>query len=264
MPSSALQRFQIGLFLAMLMCATARAQIVNVQPLLGKDLRNGWTVFGEGAVDFRAGNISLLQAAGSSIVRYIHGRHTMFLLTRGEYGIRNVNTTSDRFLARHFEHIRYRAQMWGPFDAEAFVQVDSDQFRRLALRTVAGTGPRVKLVTTPHVDAAIAVLYMFEYQQIRKDDKPDAGDLAKEHRASAYFIVTVKLGERLRIAEAVYVQPRIDQRKDLRLLSETELLTNLSRFVSLKLSVTLAFDSTPPANVQPFDTALKTAIQFGY
>ncbi len=248
----------------LLWSSSAEAQIVNVQPLLGKDLRSGWTVAGEGALDFRAGNISLLQAAGSSVVRYIRGRHTVFLLTRGEYGMRNLTTTKDRFLARHFEHLRYRALMWGPFDAEVFVQFDSDQFRRLAVRAVGGTGPRIKLVTTPNVDAAIAALYMFEYQQIRRDDKPDSGAIAKEHRASAYFIVTVKLDERLRIGQAVYVQPRLDQRRDLRVLSESELLVAVGRYVSLKLSVTLAFDSTPPANVQPFDTALKTALQFAY
>lgn len=250
--------------LLLLWSSLATAQIVNVQPLIGKDRTPGWTVVAEGTLDFRSGNVNLLQASASAVVRFIRGRHTAFVMTRGEYGIRNFNTVEERFLARHFEHLRYRVQVWKAFDHETFVQFDSDQFRRLSVRAVAGTGPRIKLVTTPQVDAAIAVLYMFEYQQIRTDDKPDAGTKSYEHRASSYFIVQVKWSERLRLGEAVYVQPRLDRRNDLRLLSETELFFAYSRYVGFKLSVTLAFDSTPPANVQPFDAMVKSAVQFNY
>lgn len=254
----------LALFAALIWSSAANAQIVNVQPLIGKDRRNGWTIVTEGAIDFRYGNVGLLQATGSSVIRYIRGRHTVFLMNRGEYGIRNPTTTGDRFLAKHFEHLRYRLQMWKSFDAEAFVQFDSDQFRRLSYRAVAGTGPRIKLVTTTHVDAAIALLYMFEYQKIREDDKPDAGIVSREHRASAYFIVTVKVGEKFRIGEAVYVQPRIDRRRDLRVLSETEIFAAFSRYVGFKASLTLAFDSTPPEAVQSMDIALKSGVQFNY
>lgn len=255
--------FLIGALL-LLWTSAASAQIVNVQPLIGKDRTPGWTVVAEGTLDFRSGNVNLLQTSASAVVRFIRGRHTTFVMTRGEFGIRNFNTVEERFLARHFEHLRHRVQVWKAFDHETFVQFDSDQFRRLSVRAVAGTGPRIKLVTTPKVDAAIAVLYMFEYQQIRSDDKPDAGAKSYEHRASSYFIVQVKWSDRLRLGEAVYVQPRLDRRNDLRLLSETELFFAYSRYVGFKLSVTLAFDSTPPVNVQPFDAMVKSAVQFNY
>ena len=76
--------------------------------------------------------------------------------------------------------------------------------------------------------------------------------------------MTVKIGDKFRIGEAVYVQPRIDRRHDLRLLSETELYASFSRFVGFKASLTLAFDSTPPEAVQPLDIALKSGLQFNY
>ena len=125
-------RFCVVVLVFFALLRSASAQIVNVQPLLGKDLRDGWTVYGEGALDYRTGNVSLLQTTGSAVVRFVRDRHTVFLLTRGEYGVRNLGATNDKFLARHFEHVRYRLRVWRPYDVELFAQNDSDQFRPVA------------------------------------------------------------------------------------------------------------------------------------
>src|SRR5207253_2557185 len=123
---------------------------------------------------------------------------------------------------KDLEHLRYRVEVVRALDLETFVQHDRDEFRRSALRVMWGAGPRVRLIMTHRYEVAVAAAYLGEYQQIRRDDKPDAGSTRLMHRISAYATFVVRIGARFSLAETVYAQPRIGLPQDVRLLEETE------------------------------------------
>jgi hypothetical protein len=242
----------------LLVAAPASAQIVNVQPLVAKgEMKPGLAFALEGSLDYRTGNVDLVLATGNLLLRYRLGRHHVFLLSHAEIGIKS----GAEFLSKDLEHLRYRVAVYGPIDLETFVQHDRDEFRRLSLRVVWGGGPRLRLLMTSRVEAAIAAAYLGEYEEIRQDKNPDAGTTRLMHRVSCYATVTVRLRPRLSLAETVYAQPRIGLPSDVRLLEETELLTQVTTRFSLKVAASIAFESVPPIAVKPLDTGLRVMLQ---
>jgi hypothetical protein len=245
----------------LLLSSTAFAQIVNVQPLVAKhEMRPGFGIALEGAVDWRTGNVDLLLASGNLIARYRRGRHHLFLLGHAELGVKS----GTRFLSKDLEHLRYRIAVVGPLDLETFVQHDRDEFRRVNLRVVWGGGPRLRIIMTRRIECAIAAAYLGEYEEIRQDMQPDAGSTRLMHRISTYGTVVVRLGTRFALSETVYAQPRIGLPQDLRLLEDVELLSSVTDHFSLKVGWSLAYDNVPPIGVVPLDTGVRVMFQLSW
>jgi hypothetical protein len=238
----------------------ARAQISNVQPLLAKEAEPGLSAATEGSLDWRTGNVSLLIFSGSLITRYRRGRHLLFCLARGDETL-NAGT---RLLFKHLEHLRYRLDLVGPLQLEAFGQVEQDQARRVWPRALVGGGPRLTLIGSDNLDLAIAAAYMLEYQRFRPVGEPDDGQEELVHRLSSYVVLIVRATNILKLGETFYVQPRFDDASDIRLLSETELLVTVTEHLALKSALYLAYDSTPPLGIHHLDTGLKTTLQASF
>src|SRR5690606_29240028 len=92
---------------------TARAQIVNVQPLVTtSDDDEGLGLTIEGSTDVRRGNTRFASISVNAIARYRSGRHLFFLMGRGDYGRR----FGEVYLDRDLEHARYRLSVKGPWE----------------------------------------------------------------------------------------------------------------------------------------------------
>ena len=238
----------------------ARAQIVNVQPLIAKHAQDGFSGAVEASLDYRSGNTDLFLASGSVFGRYVEGRHQLFLLGRFDFGVR----AGQSFLNKDLEHLRYRFDFWGPVALEAFIQHDRDEFRRLGLRTVGGSGFRVNVAHTRGAEIAFALAYMAQFERINPLKKGGPHEDELTHRFSAYFIIVSHFSEGFRLAHTIYAQPRIDRGHDLQLLSETEFLAQASKHFALKTSLTMMFDLEPPAGVKPLDVWLHTTLQASF
>lgn len=239
----------------------ASAQIVNVQPLFEKEEQEGFTVIAGGSADWRTGNNELTLLSGNLTTRYKSGAHQFFLLARGELGDK---PNAPRFLNRDLEHLRWRIAPGGRGQFEVFVQHDRDEFRRLALRAIAGAGPRFSVLAGPVRSLAIGVAYMVEYERLREDAEADAGQARLNNRISSYAVAGWKLSETVRVAETVYLQPRIDDPEDVRALSESELRVGLTSHLSLGVSLVVAYDARAPEGLEPLDTALKNTLQLSF
>jgi hypothetical protein len=235
----------------------ASAQVVNVQPLLAKGHgTRGLTLQMDGTVDYRVGNVELLQISGKIVTQYRWRRHLVFVLGQGELGVNPKGT----FLNRLLGHVRYRLTLMRALDAEVFVQADRDVFRRVALRALAGGGLRLRVINADHARLALGLSAMAEYEELRSDDKPDAGVASTVARLSAYLTVAVPLGPRLALQETVYVQPRAGNPGDVRILEELELLTRPTNILTIRLAAMLAYDAVPPIGVETFDARLQSSI----
>lgn len=241
--------------------AEAAAQIVNVQPLISADdQKEGFSFAIEGSGEIRRGNTNLLAISGGGVAQYRAGRHFGFILARGEFGTRN----DVAFMNKDLEHARYRVNVAGPLAAEVFVQHDRDAFRRLSLRALGGLGPRLTLVRWKALNSAIGAAYMLEYERLAEGDEPDSGLGTLAHRLSSYFLLSTHVTEYLDLGVTMYMQPRLDRDHDVRVLCETSLLSKAGDYISLKLTLTSAYDSDPPSGVAPLDTTLKGALQASF
>ncbi|HEU0030486.1 MAG TPA: DUF481 domain-containing protein [Kofleriaceae bacterium] len=236
----------------------ASAQIVNVQGQLAKPpATDGARAQLELALNWREGNNPIFEGAAAGAVLVREGRGLYLLIARGEYGESRGVT-----LARKtFEHLRARVSIDGPWKWEAFLQHEYDAFRRLSVRGVAGTGPAYQIVDEKTVTMLAGAAVMAEYEAL--DDRAgtiDAGETSLVARASLYVTGTESIGEGVSIVETVYVQPRLDEPGDVRLLGELAVTSKLSKRVALTDGLTVAYDRTPPDGIKTYDTQLKVGV----
>lgn len=228
----------------------ARAQIVNVQPLVSAPSAEGLVASLAGEIQWKTGNTELLDAAGEAVMRYRVGPHTLIGAARA----RRANESGAPFINQTFEHLRYLHQLAHWVDAETFVQHVYDQFRRLRMRALWGLGPRAHLLVSEHLDLTVGTSYMLEFEVLTSDEE------LLSHRSSTYLSAKARINDRLSLLHTTHVQPRLGFVQDTRLASETSLVVDASAWLSVKLAFTVAHDARPPQGVKRTDTALKTVL----
>lgn len=237
---------------------TAHAQIVNVQGALAKPpTSDGATGQVELKLNWREGNNPLFDIGGAGSVVGRRGAVLGLLLARGEDGTsRGITLTR-----KTFEHARTRIELDTRWRWEAFVQHEYDQFRRLSLRALAGTGPALEILDDKAIGLLAGAAYLYEYERL--DTRPgtiDAGLRGTAHRASIYLTGHEEPGSGVLIVETVYAQPRLDHPGDVRMLGELSVQSKLASRIALKDSFTVAYDRTPPDGVRRYDTSLEAAV----
>jgi putative salt-induced outer membrane protein YdiY len=243
-----------------LLLALAPAQIVNVQPLVSGQDQDGFSGSLTGSADWRTGNSELILLEGSLVARYRNGPHLVFLLGKAEFGA----SGPVKFSNRDMEHLRYRYTALENLQLETLVQHARDAFQRQALRVLWGAGPRFVWSLPDVLDAAVGVAGMLELERLAHDDAPDAGEELRDVRLSSYLSLCFKINSTLRVSETVYVQPRADRFRDLRILSEAELLVTLAPHFALKVASGIAYDSEPPATLERLNTKLTTGLEVSF
>jgi hypothetical protein len=196
-----------------------------------------------------------LAGAGTVVVR--RGRILGLALARGEYG-----TSRGLVLAKKsFEHVRTRIELDCRWRWEVFAQHEYDQFRRLSLRALTGTGPAFQIIDAGPNAMLAGAAYLYEYERL--DTRPgtlDAGARRTVSRASLYATGHEDLPTGIAIVETVYVQPRLADPGDVRLLGELSVISKLSSSIALKNSLNIAYNRTPPDGIQRYDTQLELGV----
>ncbi len=226
--------------------------------MLASDKPSGLSGAVEGSSEIRTGNTQLSLVTGNGRIGYRSGPHFVFLLARAEYGLRAGQQV---FLSRNLEHLRYRRHLAGPLELEVFAQHDRDRFRRLDLRQLFGLGHRLTLLDEEEVNLAVGLSGMLEFERLAEGPQPDSGRESLAYRLSSYLTVGIKLNDRLQLSQTIYVQPKVADPADVRVLEDTEFRVKIAKHLGLKLIFTLAYDSKPPIDVQRGDTVLRTALE---
>ncbi|MEZ4367666.1 MAG: DUF481 domain-containing protein [Kofleriaceae bacterium] len=250
----------LALLVTPVLGAVAHAQIVNVQAKI-EDVPEGVSGAVEGSLDWRTGNSELLLVGGGGRLAYRRDDTLVYALVRGDYGKIFQTDPATEIVAKTFEHVRLRQGLTPWLVGEAFVQNEADRFRRLTIRALAGAGPRFVVASAKHYGLFYGIAYMFEYERLADDGELDAGERQHSHRISTYLAGFADLNEHVKATETVYVQPRITEPDDLRVLLDVGLTAKIASRLSLKTSFVLAYDSSPPATIAGLDTGLKTSFE---
>ncbi len=237
----------VALLASALWSGEASAQIVNVLQE-ASNVGGGTSGKLNAGTSWLNGNTESLELKGDGIVRHRHERHLWLLMAQAKYG----EASGKAYLDQELSHARYRLQVSGPLQWEAFTQIDRNPFRRRVLRFLLGTGPRLQLLAGPSVWTAVGLAYMPEYERLRRDDFPDSGTERWRHRLSSYLTHVVALG-RFKASTTVYLQPDMADWENVRAFGDLSVEYSLVESVSLAISHSLQLDTHPPDGVRPAD-----------
>lgn len=238
--------------------AAARAQ-VNVEALRSDINGRDTFVAIQASYAGHAGNVNGSVASGAAFGGLNLGRHMAFIKLQGDYAEFSGKPT----MAKAFLHLRYNYRvlpfLWG----EAFVQVEENQFQRLALRQLDGLGVRFGIVQRDEVQLFYGTAWMLDYEKLNDDPGvygPFPGARWFAQRWSNYVAVGVRVGSRGRFANALYVQPRWNGFSDLRLLNDASFAIDIDKRFSAKILCQVHHNTTPPSRVKPTDVDTLTSL----
>jgi putative salt-induced outer membrane protein YdiY len=235
------------------------AQIVNVLPA-ARAATSGLSGSITAGLDVSSGNTDATELQADGNITYLSGRHLLLLVLRGEL----AEQSGTRYFERIFEHLRYRRRLRRVLFVEAFVQHEFDRFRRLSLRALAGVGGRVALALGEQGTLAVGTTPMAEWERLRPGREPDAGDETLVLRLSNYVSLDVRVAKNVRVGQALFVQPRLSDTGDIRLLSESTLSVEAGALLVLPVSFRVAHDTEPPDGVEKTDVRLQSSIGIAF
>jgi Na+/proline symporter len=249
------------LAIAALSPSPARAQIVNTQPLLAKIKGDGFSGELKQAFEWRTGNVELLRLSASLLALYRACDHTLLSSSNIEYG----EKSGDRYLLKSFSHLRYQYRFDDVITWESYAQVAHDEFRRITVRALGGTGPRLTLFSHEEDRAALGAAYMFEFERYADTEgTTDSGDAVIRHRGSFYLDARYRPTEDVGLQGTLYFQPVLDDWRDVLVHLETQAAMRLVAKLALTVSFTLSWDATPLERVKALDTVTLTGLSWTF
>lgn len=233
------------------------AQIVNVLQQ-GRVAEDGWAGRLSLSATWKAGNTEVIDTSVGLGASYRAASHLVFVVARGRRGLQGDKT----FIAQTFEHLRYRYTLTDLISVESFVQHEFDEFRRINLRLLGGLGGRLSLHFGDNFSAALGLAYMLERELYRDVGRVGGPDGQTNQRGSSYLNLRWTPSKNMIFNNTVFVQPRLDNFRDVRLMNEASVTVKGLSWFGLRLAFRLDYDSRPPAEVETLDTSLETTLVF--
>lgn len=242
-------------FACLALPAPARAQ-VNTEPFRKRIKSRGYSFFLQGTFDGHTGNTEGVTADGLAGLGFAGGRHLAFAFASVDYSKLNEVIGVDK----SFAHARYDYAIGRFVSWEAFVQTQSDVFQLIKIRDLIGTGPRLTLYDDGQFGLFLGVGAMWEHDVY--DVAPGGPDARVQNttRANVYLAAHATLTDGIDAVTTTYVQPRLTDASDIRVLSESGFIFKISTWLSTAISFVAHYDSNPAPGVLPTDTELKNAI----
>jgi putative salt-induced outer membrane protein YdiY len=238
--------------------APASAQ-VNTERMRALEVEGVRTTLG-GDVAVQSGNVDLFEVGATARIDARRTPHYTFLAAETRYGIED----GERFRDRTFGHLRYNYRLRSWLVAEAFTQLERDGFARLQLRTLAGAGVRVQYVGTKTLKVFQGTTPMYEYETLTDDGADQSPETTSTVRWSNYLNARLRITESVQFAGTVYVQPRVDEGDDVRVLHQAALGVDVTEHVRLTAELDVRYDSRPPDTVESLDVALRNGLKVSF
>ena len=239
--------------------SAARADGLNIEKMRLDPDKDGFSTSIQLSLAFNEGNVNLLDFGASGNGAYRKGRHLVFAIGSSRFASRTRNSEGEgladlrsedaRFTDKHQIHFRYNFRVFDWLRAEAFTQVESNEFQLIQLRSKTGVGPRFTPFQNPVFATHLGLLYMLDAEFLDLESFLSAPDPNRAesvvHRASAYLTLAYD-GDRFAAQTTTYVQPRFDRFRDVRVLHETEFEVKILDHLSYKVLLGADFDREPP------------------
>ena len=133
------------------------------------------------------------------------------------------------------------------------------------LSILLARGARAAEITPEKVEKITA--YMAEYERLADtpgEFGPYRGAVTTATRWSSYLSLVVPVGTSTTFSTVVYVQPRFDTFRDVRVLGETMLNVKIVDHLTTTLDVLVRHDSLPPSGVRPTDVTFTNGLSLSF
>lgn len=225
------------------------------------------------AVTYRSGNVDVIQVVSAAQVRWARLEATTSTATKGRLvdlvyfvGSQDLGIQpSGRFKNAGFAHLRW-TRMWLPrLGSELFVQAQYNEFILLEQRYVGGLGARLEVPLGKVGELALGTAYMLEFEDNAvPEDGPDQRQVLA-HRWSSYLSLKAYLSDpAVSVVDTVYVQPRLTDFADYRVLNEAELSVAVTGALALVAGVYLRYDSQPVTGVRKLDVTMENKLRLTF
>jgi len=242
---------------------SAQAQIVNTQPLLSKIEEDGLSGELRTNFEWRTGNVELLRLSASALLVWRACDHAIVSSSSIDFG---QTGAGERYLFRTFSHLRYQLRTSDLLTWEAYGQLAHDEFRRINVRALAGTGARFTLSDGALGRLTLGTAYMLEHERFADSATlSDSGRTRLNHRASFYLNGRVSPEDNLTLQATLFYQPRFDAWfSDWLFHAETQIAVRVLSRLSMTFAFTVAYDATPPETVAALDTTTTVGIAWTF
>ncbi len=233
---------------------------VNTEKFRGDNDSTGFS----GNVDISAtavtGNTEFQIITGGTRLDYSWISNYIFLVGNAGYGWQDRKAFSNEALA----HLRDVQSLNDFLQIEFFLQFDYNKKRLLLSRELAGTGVRLKLLSTRSLKIRYGLAYMFEHEEYDLPANSVHGRLTDANRLSSYATFDFRLKNGFKFISVTYFQPKITDWKDFKSISDNSFVSELSSLLDLTFGVSLRYDSGPPYPIKKLDTVTKFGLSFKF
>lgn len=245
------------LLAAVCWAAPARAQrVLNTERVDPRTVSGFFTRFEAGA-DLKRGNSDILNLKGNGIAGY-HGTHSWILLIGGLSYLKSSGSVS---VDDQYMQARYGWIFSPKTRTFHFVQIQKSRAQALSRRVLLGSGLRRALVLNERSRLELGAGLMWESELLNEAKLP-AGTPTRSHdwRGDLIGVASRKLSATATISEVLYVEPRVDEPADIRILNDTRLAVKVVKDIDLNVTFRWLHDSRPPPSIGRNDVALETSI----
>lgn len=252
----------IGLILSILCMFTSfSAQaIVSMQTLHLDEPVPGWQAGLDFGLSGAAGNTEKFRVSGGALLLNHHKKVTHYLNLKTLYGESSgVEDENKSFL--HIRRIQHLSDRWA---WELFGQTENNQFARLNLRVLAGTGGRYQVLETKKHKLLLGVGAYYSVEDIEDRATDTEGGKHQKVKGNLYVIYKRELPNGASFVSTTYAQPVLNKINDFRVLENASLKFKLTENTNFKFSLEMAYDSEPPSSVKKMDLTYSTGIELSF
>ncbi|HYM94882.1 MAG TPA: DUF481 domain-containing protein, partial [Chitinophagaceae bacterium] len=213
------------------------AQIVNVESARMQSDTTGWMGGANAGFSFNKSSQDVFSLNINAHLQYKTEKDLWLIL--GNYGY--LKGGNRRFIYNRYMHLRYNRKLNPWLRWEVFTQIQKDLVTDINLRSLTGTGPRFKIVSTKKFHLYAASLLMYEIES-------EATTPVIRHydwRNSTYVSFTILPTENLEIISTTYFQPLLNYFNDYRLLNDVDVKVKASKRFSVSLQWNFIYDRFP-------------------
>lgn len=255
--------YRIGLLFFLLLSFNGFSQVVNIENRRIYDDTLGWS----GAFDAGFSAIKnkdlLLNASFRPRVQYKTRKHYYLFLTDWYY-----SKGADRIYANSgMVHFRYAYRLGkknstkkSPWKWESYAQIQYNQLLDQRLRTLAGTGIRIKALDKKGYRIFAGTSSFYEYEDIIS-----SGQINEDVRWSNYVSWFLNPKSTFSFSGVTYFQPLWRDMSDFRLMGQYSLNFHVFKRFDFRFEFNTFYDSNPPLNVNNwiFNTSFGVRIRLG-
>ncbi len=231
---------------------------INIERLRTQE--EGFSIGADVALAFRSGNSDLYDVSAGTQLNHRSDNRFILGIARVRYGESNGTT----YNSSAFAHLRLTQWFGSTIAGELFAQLENDRFTLLQLRTLIGSGVRLRIADTERVSAYLGTAAMFEIEDLDADKVTVHPSSSRVIRWSNYLSFSWQISKSASFSTTVYAQPQVDAFSDVRLLQDAALDLAITESISFRVVFRQRFDNRPPDDIERHDAFLENGIRIRF